>query len=176
MAKKSGLQFDFDEYGMTFLAGHLHRLRILISAQSDAVFHEFDIDIPSHCASLILLIEQHKRAPVMAMADALGYSHQLIIQRLAILEKQKCILKYQDDVDRRRSIVTLTKRGRGQAKKVSSALVVINSGIRDLFSESGVNLQQSVRKARQLLLAHSLSERGHARGKAAVQRGRAAKH
>jgi len=159
MAKNTDLQFDFDAFGKTFLAGHLHRLRTLISAQSDAVFEQFDIVFPSHCASLMLLIEEHKCAPVMAIAESLGYSHQLINQRISILEKAGCLQKSRDPNDRRKSIISLTRRGRLQAKKVREALSAIDAGIKSLCTEISIDLLLTMKEARQLLLSRPLLAR-----------------
>lgn len=162
MARRGDLQFDFEQYGMTFLAGQLHRLRVLISSQSDAIFEESGISVPSHCASLMLLLEQHDEAPVMSIADALGYSHQLITQRLSILEKHGFLRKFQDSVDRRRSVVTLTTHGRKEAKKIHNALRIVDAGLRNVTAETSVDLQHSVDEVSELLGEQSLSVRGRA--------------
>lgn len=169
MAKKSDLKFDFEDYGMTFFARDLHRLRIVISEQSDDIFDEAGASIPSHCASLILILDDYDEAPVMKLAAALGYSHQLLNQRIKILEKNGCVRKHLDPNDRRRTLVSLTKHGRSEAAKVRNALPIIDAGIRNAVLKHNADIQQTVKNVRLALLASSLSDRARGRRPSARQ-------
>jgi len=162
MATNTALKFNFDAYGMTFFARHLHRLRVVISDQSDTIFEQAGITVPAHCASVMLLLAEHEETPVMKLADALGYSHQLLIQRITLLEKHGCVRKYKDPSDRRKSLVSLSKRGRNEVRKVQEALPIIDAGIRDVLSGDDGDLQQKIRDVRLALLKSPLSERGRA--------------
>jgi len=165
MAKYDRKQFNFDEYGTAFFDAHLHRLRVLISAQCDEIFKAHDIKVPSMSASMVLFLENSTGEPVGVIADALDYSHQLINKRIAILERLGCLRRRQDKVDKRRSIVVLTKRGKAEAKKVREALRIIDLGIEDAFTEANMDLQRSVQNMQQYLLARSLSVRGETQSK-----------
>lgn len=160
MNKTNELQFDFDEYGMTFLARYLHRLRIVISEQSDEVFDAAGLTVPSHCSSLILLLEQNGKSPITHLADTLGYSHQLINQRVAILERNRCIRRSRDPNDRRRSLVSLSKRGLEQATKARAALRSIDKALQSLVDEIGVDLKVVLQQARRSLIETRIAERG----------------
>jgi DNA-binding MarR family transcriptional regulator len=165
MAKNNQQRFDFDEYGAAFFDAHLHRLRVLISAQSDEIFAAHDIDVPSMSASMVLFLEKSSGESVGVIADALKYSHQLINKRIANLERIGCLRRRQDKADKRRSIVALTKRGKAEAKKIRKALRVIDLGIKDTFAEANLELQQSVHDMQQRLLTRPLSVRGKSQSK-----------
>lgn len=156
MNKKAAAEFDFDSYGMGFLARHLHRLRVIISEQSDEVFVEMGVSVPSHCASLMLFLDECGGAPVMKTAEALGYSHQLVNQRIGILEKHECAAKYIDPDDRRRSLVRLTAAGRKQTRLVRKAMPLIDIGLRDALAPHDKKMQQHLIDVRESLLDSSL--------------------
>ena len=174
MTSEPDLKFDFEDYGMAFFARDLHQLRVVISEQSDSVFEAAGTGIPSHCASLILILDKYDEAPVMKLAAALGYSHQLLNQRITILEKSGCVRKHQDPNDRRRTLVSLSKHGQSEAAKVRNALPVIDAGIKDVVSEYNNDVQQIVKDVRLALLASSLFERGRASQKSTRRRKRQA--
>lgn len=159
LKNRSDTEFDFDSYGMTFLARHLHRLRVVISDQSDEIFEDAGIIVPSHCSSLVLLLEEQKEVAIVKIANALGYSHQLVNQRVAILEELACVQKVQDPGDRRRSLVQLTRKGRSEAKKMRAALQRIDAGIQDVLSDLDVDLPTRLVDLRASLLSRSLLER-----------------
>ena len=166
MGKKNQQRFDFDEYGAAFFDAQLHRLRVLISAQSDEIFAEHDIDVPSMSASMVLFLENSSGESVGIIADSLAYSHQLINKRIAILERLGCLRRRQDKADKRRSIVALSKRGRAEAKKIRQALGVIDLGMKDLFAEADLEMHQAVHDMQQRLLTRTLSNRGRAQSDA----------
>lgn len=159
MNKNDEYSFDFNDYGMTFLARYLHRLRVAISEQSDEVFESAGLTVPSHCSSLLLLLEQHGRAPITRLADALGYSHQLVNQRLAILQKHRFIRRSKDPNDRRRTLVVLTKRGLEEAAKAKVALRRIDRGLQHLIDEIDVDLKRLLEAARVSLDENRIAER-----------------
>lgn len=154
--------FNFDDYGLTFLARHLHRLRVVISEQSDAIFAQEDISVPSHCSSLIVFLHEHGEISVMKIANALGYSHQLVMQRIALLQMQNLVSKRRDPTDRRRSLISLNSTGQLEAKRVLTALPIIDAGIASVLSEVESRLQDELPYIREALLQRSLSERGRA--------------
>lgn len=159
VTKKALPKFDFDSYGSAFLARNFHKVRALLSEQSDDIFKEVGASIPSHCASLVLFLHDNKQAPVMKIAAALDYSYQLINQRLAILEKQGCVEKFPDPADRRRTLVTLSKRGKNEVTKIRRALKIIDCGIDNLLFEMNVNLLQDSARAANALMSTPLSRR-----------------
>lgn len=151
--------FDFDTFGATFLARDLHRLRVLISDQSDRVFEASGVDFPSHCASVVLYLERADEASVMTLAAVLGYSHQLVMQRLNILTRRELVRRYKDPGDRRRTLVSLTKKGRAQARKLGQVLQRIDEGLSAALSDVDPDLQGKVRRLGETLRQTPLLER-----------------
>lgn len=151
--------FDFDTFGVAFLARDLHRLRVLISEQSDRVFAASGVEFPSHCSSVVQYLAQEDEAAVMTMAAALGYSHQLVMQRLNILSKRELVRRYKDPDDQRRTLVSLTRKGRSAARKLSKVLQRIDLSLSSALADVDTELQEKVRRLRGSLLDVPLQER-----------------
>jgi DNA-binding MarR family transcriptional regulator len=132
--------FPFEQYGSAFLAKWLHTVRVEISAQCDEIFIEQGIDIPSHCVSVLLLLKGKKRIGLTEIADELGYSHQLINQRLKLLKNLELIERLPDATDKRKNLVKLTKRGKEQAAKFDQALRLVSAAIDHCLKEVGIDL------------------------------------
>ena len=149
--------FEFEEYGTAFFDASLHRLRALISAQSDKLFNEMGISVPSLCASMVLHLDENKGSAVVALANALGYSHQLIQKRILILKRLKCISRRKDRGDKRRSIIELTDVGRKEAALIRIALKKIDSQLSLVFDEVGCDGQAHVQSIHERLVDNPIS-------------------
>jgi DNA-binding MarR family transcriptional regulator len=164
------LEFNFDSYGSAFLAMRLHRLRVLITAQSDELFLEQGVVVPSHCVSVVLLVARKNRVSIAQIADMLGYSHQLINQRLSQLEAMS-LTKRRDHVrDKRKCMIELTAKGRREAAALEATLPLASRAFEEMFLEIGIDLERALRAATEALAARSLGARvASLSQKAAVQ-------
>ena len=132
--------FDYDRYGNAFVDRRLHKLRVLITEQSDEVFVERGITAPSACVSVILFLQDKGNGSIAQIAEALGYSHQLINHRLQQLEKAGFTTRFADPRDKRKWRIKLTTRGLREAERVEEALPLIARAFDDLFSDLDVDL------------------------------------
>lgn len=153
------MDFDFQRYGSAFLDKYLHGLRVLITDQSDRLFEFHDIRAPSPCISVVLFLDERRRANITQIASALGYSHQLINQRLSQLERLKLVRRYRDVKDRRKSLLTLTPAGKAEAEKMRSLLPRIAEAFDALFVEENANLPTAISSVSSALEEKSLAER-----------------
>jgi len=151
--------FDYDRFGAAFVDMRLHRLRVLITEQSDELFRERGIEASSAAASVLLLLLERKHASITQIAEALGYSHQLINHRLKQLEALGLLARIVDARDRRKWLVKLTAKGRAEANRVAGILPLIASAFDALFARAGIDLSAALEDARADLVSTSLSAR-----------------
>ena len=86
-------------------------------------------------------------------------SHQLISQRLAILQKQALITRAADVNDMRCTLIRLTAKGRKAASEVEEACKAGEAAYQVLFDETRVDLFACVIKVRKALEERSLDLR-----------------
>lgn len=144
------------EHQDAFLAMYLHRLRRLVSMQCDVLFDEYGIRAPSHATSVFLYLLERRRASITELADALNYSHQLMNQRLGVLEDLGLIERLPDPKDGRKVLFRLTRRGSAEANRIAKVIPIAAAAIEDLFAEMGVNLREKADLACQLLAEKSI--------------------
>ena len=159
MASDPATRFDFTAWGSAFVDARLHKLRETITRQSDLLFQEQGVEIPSSCTSVVLFLAPERRASIAQIADALGYSHQLINQRLAQLEAQAFVERRSDQRDRRRRLIALTAAGRRQAQLLEALLPRVAMAFQRLFDEIGVDLEQGLSSCMDALHARPLTRR-----------------
>ena len=152
-------KFQYETHGNVFLARRLHKLRELITDQSDEVFIIEGITAPSHTVSVLLYLGQVKDSSISKVADRLGYSHQLINHRLLQLMEMGFIERLQVPRDRRRCLVSLTQKGKSEVHKVESALPKISGAFDQLFKELGVDLGETLYEALQFLTSRPIADR-----------------
>ena len=153
------MQFDYDQYGSAFIDMRLHRLRVLITAQLDEFFAEAGVAIPSPCVSVVLFLAQRRKASISSIAETLGYSHQLITQRLLQLEELKCIHRLEDPRDRRKRLIALTAKGRRQATLLQETLPRAAEAFDALFDDLKINLPAAVKDIEKALKNDPLTDR-----------------
>ncbi len=151
--------FDYDRFGAAFLDMRLHRLRCLITTQTDALVAERGIRVPSPCFSVVVFLQDHPDATLTLLSNELGYSPQLIAQRVAQLETARLLKRKPDTRDRRRMLVSLTASGRRQARKVAQLMPMIATAYEELFRTMQCDLNQAVRDFDSLLRNRPLVQR-----------------
>ena len=152
-------KFDYQPYGAAFFDRHLHKLRELITLQSDELFSALGISAPSPTVSTLLHLLANGSASIARLSDDLGYSHQLISQRLAQLSDMGFIERSADPRDKRKKLIRLTRRGRNEAERVDRALPRLAKAIESVFEEIESDVQASVRGMRAALQDQSIVER-----------------
>lgn len=153
------MTFDFDAHGSAFLARNLHRLRRLVTEQSDAMFEDAEIDVPSSCVSTMLLLARERPSSIAAVAAGTGYSHQLVSQRLALLERLGLVRATPNARDRRKRNIALTESGAAQAQLIAEFLQSAGAAFEDLEREIGIDLSDAVGRAAEALARRPLRAR-----------------
>ena len=150
------------EHDDAFLAMYLHRLRRLVSAQCDVLFDQHGIRAPSQGTSVFLYLSERKRASITELATALDYSHQLMNQRLALLEELGYVERQSDPADGRKVLFRLTRSGSVEARRIARVIPIAAAALNDLFEELGVNLREQVENAGRLLEQRTVLQRASA--------------
>lgn len=151
--------FEYQHYGSAFFDMRLHKLRVLITEQMDRALLERDISPPSSAISVMLYLADIPHASIARIADALGYSHQLIAHRLKQLEKLGLIVRFVDASDRRKSLIELTPKGRVEAEKINALMPDIAKAFDDIFERLGTNLSNRIDDVRSELITLPLHDR-----------------
>lgn len=148
----------FTKLDAAFLARDLHRLRQEITEQSDLVLIAAEIDVPSSCTSLVLSLLEHEKSAA-ELSKSLGYSHQLVTQRINLLLRLGLVVRTPSARDARKKSILLTPEGARQTKRLQALLPELDAAFRGLFDEIGFPLGRACRDALQSLTERPVLKR-----------------
>jgi DNA-binding MarR family transcriptional regulator len=126
--------------GRPFTAHRLRRLAELFLDGYADWLPELGVTAPARSLSTLLLLE---RGPLGAseLATRLRFSHPLMINLLASLERAGFVTLGRDSNDARRRPASLTASGRAEVERVKAAVRILDSAYADLFAEIGADLE-----------------------------------
>ncbi len=151
---------DFlDDFGPAVLGPQLLRLLNIIIDDSTAALQDRNTDLPSHLSSTLLVLGRKGACGKVDIARELGVTHQLTTHRIGLLKELELVAEKPDPKDRRRTILTLSKTGQRRVKVLNGICVDLENAYAELFSELGVDLFNTVIRARKALETKSLQVR-----------------
>ncbi len=112
----------FDDYGPSFLGLQILRLYREIDQGGTKALATTSSKLPSRVASLLVFLKHHGQSSVSDLAMALGASHQLVSQRLVVLNRKTLIDKVSDLEDKRRSLANPALRNPALSLDLSARL------------------------------------------------------
>jgi len=145
--------------GPTFLGLHAYQLLSIIDFQDTELLVKQGIDLPSRTVSTMMHLLKNKQMTVTGLARFLGMSHQLVGHRIKDLKAHGLVTEKRDPGDLRRTLVVLTKSGKGMAQQIEGLNKEVESVYLELFEEIGVDLFEALIKAKQALTEKSLGTR-----------------
>jgi DNA-binding MarR family transcriptional regulator len=132
---------DFIEtLGLPFLAHRLRRVSDAILRDVGAVFRARGIELPPRGGSLVMLLAESGRLPVTEAAHRLKLSHPLIITLSKTLAGAGFVVTASDSRDKRRRLLSLTKKGRELAAILEGVNRSLSRSYREIFDEAGIDL------------------------------------
>ena len=150
-----------DEHALkgAFLSNKLLRLVDLIALQGDELLRDAEITIPSRAVACTLFIGDKGQVSLADIAEALDEPHQLSAQRVEGLIQLGLLERRDDPNDRRRKVLSLTRRGKAQYQLLLVRLAEIEQAFIDLYTEIKADLPTILENAIGALQRTPLLER-----------------
>ena len=127
-----------------YLGKHAQNLILRTLEQESEIFEMRGIIFPVRASSAVEMIHRRLGISLSEIGRALGFTHQLVAQRIKILTDMSLIEKRPDAKDRRRSGFFLTRTGKAQAKLLRACVEDISQLYKDLFDEIECNLSEKL--------------------------------
>jgi DNA-binding MarR family transcriptional regulator len=126
--------------GRPFTAHRLRRLSELFLEGYAGWLPEIGVTAPARSLSTLLLLES---GPLGAseIAARLRFSHPLMINLLASLDKAGFVTLERDSKDARRRPARLTAEGKAEVARVKAAVHILDAAYAELFAEVGADLE-----------------------------------
>ncbi|MEM6748325.1 MAG: MarR family transcriptional regulator [Pseudomonadota bacterium] len=144
-----------------FLANRMDRLADLIVAQGKDLLADIGLDVPPRAVSAILIIGESGAVSTADIAEMLGQQHQVTTQRIELLITDEIVVRTPDPSDRRRKLLTLTKKGREHYAALRQRLETAAQVFDELCEEVGCDLPRVLSEMAAALNTRSLLDRTH---------------
>jgi DNA-binding MarR family transcriptional regulator len=134
---------DFiQQQGPAFLAHLLRRLADELVQGAADWYPTVDVTAPPRTISTLLALDDHGPLGVTQLAGLLRQSHPLVIVWIKELTRLSFVKSSDDPADRRRTLVTLTTKGRNELVRIRKALVVMEQASTELLDLAGADSLQ----------------------------------
>ncbi|MHC9510895.1 winged helix DNA-binding protein [Kangiella sp. M94] len=145
--------------GKALLGKRAEDLSNLIEQQTQPIFDSLGIIVPiKSCSTLLSLIEL-EQASLAELARKLEQSHQLVKQKLPKLIKLGLIQQQPDKEDKRRTLYSLTSKGKEQSQKIKEYLKQSEVLVDSISKDIGVDIFSAIDQAINSMKDRSLWER-----------------
>jgi len=142
-----------------YLGKHAQDLLMKTSEQIGYVYRDRGLTIPVLVSSTLHFLSTQKNASLADVARALDLAHQHVTQRVEKLITMGLVEKTPDAVDRRRSNLNLTKRGRKEARLLKQCMEDTAAAYEELYTEIECDLARALRQAIEAIERRPLWER-----------------
>ncbi|WP_370336635.1 winged helix DNA-binding protein [Parvularcula marina] len=143
------------------MSNKLIRLVDLIALQGGELLREAEITIPARAVACTLFVGDNEQVSLADIAKALDEAHQLTAHRVDNLIQLGLMESGADPNDRRRKILSLTRKGKAQYQLLLARLSQIEQAFTDLYTEIGYDLPSILEDAIAALDRTPLPERIH---------------
>ncbi len=130
--------------GPAFLAHLLRRLADELVQGASEWYPAVNVTAPPRTISTLLALDAHGQLGVTELADVLRQSHPLVIVWIKELTRLSLVTSNTDLADKRRTLVSLTGKGRKELLNVRKALVTMEQASAELLNLAGENAWQAL--------------------------------
>lgn len=123
--------------GPAFLAHLLRRLADELIRGAEAWYPEMGVQAPPRTISTLLLLSQEGPLRVTAIASRLRQSHPLVIVWLKQLDELGLTCADSDPEDGRRTLISLSRKGKREVKRIREVLVTMEAASLRLLDAAG---------------------------------------
>lgn len=149
----------FDEIGELALGSRTSRLAERIMQEGGALYEQENVDFEAKHFALFYALYKKGEMGVTELAGHLHLSHPAIIKLAKGLEKKGYLESKNDQIDKRRRLLSLSKKGVQIAPQLEEIWIDVAQMLHELVQTQEHNLLQSVREMEVLLAEKSIAER-----------------
>lgn len=155
-----GVGEDFiHRQGPAYLAHLLRRLSDELVRGADAWYPVVGVHAPPRTTSTLLVLDERGALGVTEISTVLRQSHPLVINWIKQLKVQGFVRTRIDKGDRRRTLVALTPKGVGEARRLRKALIGMGETSQALMDEAAPGLFDALWRMEQACRRESFADR-----------------
>lgn len=131
----------------------------LVIEQGKEVFRQRGLRTNPQCASVVLALAQFGPTTLANLGRMLGQPHQIIAQRIKLLEPHGLVTRKPDRNDARRKLLSLSAKGRKEALSIAEIISEAELVFARIYEEIGINTSEALMKTIAAFEATPMAER-----------------
>jgi DNA-binding MarR family transcriptional regulator/GNAT superfamily N-acetyltransferase len=149
----------FDEVGKMAMGTRVRFLGDKITQDASEIYQAYGTDLQPKWFPVFYVLSKNGEDSVTSIAEHIGHSHASVSKIITEMSKANLLVEKTDSNDRRRTKVTLSKKGREIAQKIEEQYVDVNAAIEDISAQASHNLWAAIEEWEYLLSQKSLRDR-----------------
>ena len=154
---------DMDDFiqrqGPAYLAHLLGRLHDELVRGAEQWYPDMGVTVSPRATSILLALDEYGPFGVTGIAALLRKSHPLVINWIRHLQERGFVEARADPFDGRRSIMTLTRTGKAEVRRLRKALRTMALASQSLMDEAGPGLYDALWRMEQACREQPFAER-----------------
>ena len=140
------------------LGSRLKRVSEYMMKETQLVYNHFNIDFDPYLFPIFKIITTNNGVTNSEIQNSLQYTQPAITQAINKLSKKGLIVYKLDDIDKRKKIILLSKKGKALLKKLTPIWKAIDAVIKEFTLESSCSLIEHLNKLENKLNTKNFSK------------------
>ncbi|SER16186.1 bifunctional helix-turn-helix transcriptional regulator/GNAT family N-acetyltransferase [Pedobacter rhizosphaerae] len=149
----------FRKTGKVAIGSRLRMLTDKVTEDGAEIYKLYDIDMQPKWFPVFYSLSQGEDQTITAIARAIGHSHPSVSKIISEMIDKGYVEEKKDQTDGRRTLVTLSKKGKIIAAKIEDQLIDVNAAVEELSAQATNDLWQAIEEWEFLLEHKSLLKR-----------------
>ncbi|XGC81998.1 GNAT family N-acetyltransferase [Bdellovibrio bacteriovorus] len=149
----------FDQAGKMAVGTRIRFLGDKITQDAAEIYRAYDNDLQPKWFPVFYALSTNGESTVTAIAEYVGHSHASVSKIIAEMSKAGLILEKTDSKDRRKTKVSLAKKGKAIALNIKDQIKDVESAIEEISAQTTHNLWAAIEEWEYFLAQKSLLER-----------------
>ena len=149
----------YNQIGKIALGSRLRRLSEHLTAQAYEVYKLYGIELQPKWFPVFYVLSQGKEKTISTIASEIGHSQPSVSKMVREMAKKGIVIENKDDTDKRKNVISLTKKGKEMTRKIEDQYKDVNQAIEAALAETNADLWKAMEEWEYLLLQKSLVNR-----------------
>lgn len=149
----------YESAGKMALGSRIRYLAEMVTSEASRIYAAYGTELHPKWFPVFYVLSKASNSTVTSIADAIGHTHVSVSKTLKEMSRAGLLNETPDKKDRRKTLISLSKRGREIAKKIESQYQDVNAAVEDLSREATQDLWATLDEWEALLKEKTLYQR-----------------
>ena len=141
------------------VGSRLRRLSESITSEASHIYEMYNVHLEPRWFPVFYILCEKKEMPIMEIAKDIGHSHVSVSQIVKAMKKNGLIIEKSDKSDRRKTIVSLSNKGKQEALNITDQYRDVGNAVDAMFAQTTNDLWKAIEEWEHLLEQKTLLKR-----------------